>query len=329
MLRWFRQPALERRDLARISGALAVLNIGLGLVVVLGAPLFASLLGDERLTAMLQWMSLQFVLNALEAVPYSLAYRSMAYKRLALVELASTMVSSVTTLSLALSGAGVWALVFGYLAGAVTRTSLYVWLGGFVWPSFDFRGIGPHIKFGSRVTVGRLLWQATWQADILIAGRAFAQETVGLLLRVDAPRDAADVEGHVGHQPGRAPPSRGFRTSGRDCGCGSCMRCAYWPSPRFPRCGDVVGRPGVHRGRARPELAAGERGIADRELRDTHADAADGAGDGPDGNRPRGSRAAQHDDRRTVLPIAFLIGARFGLLGLASSGCWLSRWCSR
>lgn len=171
---------IERRDLARIGGALAVLNAGSALVVALGAPLFADALGDERLTAVLRWLSLQFVLSAFEAVPYSLAYRSMDYKRLAMVELATTLVSAVTTLLLALSGAGVWALVFGTLTGALARTSLYVWVSGFVWPSFDLRGIGPHVRFGGTVTLTKLLWQVTAQADILIAGRLFAHEVVGL-----------------------------------------------------------------------------------------------------------------------------------------------------
>jgi len=96
------------------------------------------------------------------------------------VELATTLLTSFSTLLLALAGMGVWALVLGTLVGAALRTSLYVWFGGFVRPSFDLRGIGEHLRFGGAVTITRVLWQTTSQADILIGGRILADEVVGL-----------------------------------------------------------------------------------------------------------------------------------------------------
>jgi O-antigen/teichoic acid export membrane protein len=172
-------PTLDQRDTARVGGALATLNIACGLVMVLGAGLFARLLGDVRLTPILQVLSLQFVLTAIESVPLSLAQRNMDFKRLAGIELIATLVGSLMTLVLAWLGAGVWALVIGNLSGAALRTILYVALGGFVWPSFNFRGIGPHLRFGGAVTVARFLWQLTYQADMLVAGRLFTHQAVG------------------------------------------------------------------------------------------------------------------------------------------------------
>jgi teichuronic acid exporter len=172
-------PVLEKGDMARVGGALAALNIACGLVMALGAGLFASLLGEIRLTPLLQVLSLQFLLTAIESVPLSLAQRRMDFKRLAGIELAATLLGSLLTLLLAWLGAGVWALVIGNLSGAALRTILYVALGGFVWPSFNFRGIGPHLRFGGAVTVTRFLWQLTYQADMLIAGRLFTRELVG------------------------------------------------------------------------------------------------------------------------------------------------------
>lgn len=172
-------PTLARQDTARVGGALFALNIGCGAVMALGAGVFAELLGDIRLTPILRVLSLQFVLTAIESVPLSLAQRNMDFKRLAGIELAATMLGSLLTLLLAWLGAGVWALVIGNLAGAALRTVLYVAIGGFVWPSFNFRGIGPHLRFGGAVTVTRFLWQLTYQADMLVAGRLFTREAVG------------------------------------------------------------------------------------------------------------------------------------------------------
>jgi O-antigen/teichoic acid export membrane protein len=173
-------PRLDTGELARVAGALATLNIGCGLIIVFGAPLFAKLLGNPALTPIIQVLSVQFLLTAIECIPQSLAYRRMDFRRLAGIELASTLLGALTTLTLAWIGAGVWALVAGTLSAGALRTLLYVALGGFVWPSFDLRGIGHHIRFGGAVTASRLLWQATSQADILIAGRMFSQQIVGL-----------------------------------------------------------------------------------------------------------------------------------------------------
>jgi teichuronic acid exporter len=170
---------LEKSDLSRVAGALAVLNIGCGLAIALGAPLFADLLGQERLTPILQVLSLQFVFTALEAVPQSLAYRRMDFKRLAFIEMAGTLLGALLTLLLAWRGFGVWALVIGNLAAGALRATLYA-TRDFVWPSFNLKGIGHHIRFGGTVTVQRFLWQVTSQADVLIAGRVFTREAIGL-----------------------------------------------------------------------------------------------------------------------------------------------------
>ncbi|HVZ35733.1 MAG TPA: lipopolysaccharide biosynthesis protein [Polyangiaceae bacterium] len=172
-------PKLDARDMARVGGALAMLNIGCGLAVALGAPVFAKLLGDIRLSPLLRVLSLQFLLTAIESVPLSLAQRNMDFKRLAGIELAATLLGSLVTLLLAWLGGGVWALVIGNLAGAALRTLLYVALNGFTWPSFNFRGIGPHLRFGGAVTITRFLWQLTSQADLLIAGRVLTREAIG------------------------------------------------------------------------------------------------------------------------------------------------------
>jgi teichuronic acid exporter len=171
---------LDRRELSRVAGALALLNIACGLIVGLGAPVFAYLLADERLTAILRALALQFALFAIVAVPESLAHRRMEFKRLAMIELVATLVTALTTLFLAWLDLGVWALVLGSLTGTSLRTVLYVALCGIVWPSFNLRGIGSHVRFGSAITAGRLVWQITYQSDLLIAGRLLSNDIVGL-----------------------------------------------------------------------------------------------------------------------------------------------------
>ena len=171
---------LDRRELAQLAGAFATLNVGCGVVVIAAAPIVAELLGDPRLADVIRVSSLQFVLNAIDAVPQSLTQRGMKFSVLAKIELVVTLLSSVATLALAYIGAGVWALVFGNLAGGILRTALFLAQGTGVWPSFAFRGIGRHVRFGGAVTAARMFWQVAHQADVLVAGRFLTEGAVGL-----------------------------------------------------------------------------------------------------------------------------------------------------
>jgi len=172
--------AISRDDLARIAGALVVLNLGLGLVAALSAPLAAAVFNDSRLADVVRVSAIHFLLNAASTVPQSLATRDMKFKWLASIELGSNLVASASTLALAWVGAGVWALVLGSLAGGVLRTCFLVVQGESVRPSFALRGIGRHLSFGGALTSGRMLWQLGLQSDILIAGRFLTQEAVGV-----------------------------------------------------------------------------------------------------------------------------------------------------
>lgn len=172
-------PSLATQDLARVAGLAVALNLAIALLVVVLAPLAGQLYGDSRLTSVIQVSSLQFVPVALGAVPQALATREMRFKWLAAVELASGLAASLTTVALAMSGAGVWSLVLGGLAGSSVRAILLV-RDSWITPSFDFAGIRRHVAFGGTLTAARLVWQVVNQSDVLIAGRFLTQEAVGV-----------------------------------------------------------------------------------------------------------------------------------------------------
>ena len=171
---------LERGDLARVAGMLLLLNSACAVIVALAAPLLASVFGDPRLGAVIRVTSVQLLLAAVAAIPEALAYRDMRFKWLAAVDTATAFAASVVTLAFAWYGAGVWALVLGSLAGHVARTVLLIARGGpFVRPLFDLRGVGRFLRFGGTWSGARFVWQLTYQADVLIAGRFLGEAAVG------------------------------------------------------------------------------------------------------------------------------------------------------
>ena len=99
-------PTLGRDELQKVAGVAIALNLAMGLLVVLAAPLAAAAFGDERLTLIIQVLALQFPLNALCTVPQALARRDMNFKWLAWIELASGLASNLCTLGLGLVRGG-------------------------------------------------------------------------------------------------------------------------------------------------------------------------------------------------------------------------------
>jgi O-antigen/teichoic acid export membrane protein len=170
---------LSETDLRRVAGALLVLNVVCFVAAVISAPLIASVFGHPELEPIVQVAALQLVLNAFAAIPEALAYRHMRFGWLAIIDIATGLTTSAATLGLALTGAGVWALVFGALLGCSVRTVLLLAIGGFVRPSFKIGGIGRLLRFGGAWSGARFAWQLTYQADVLIAGRFLAEEAVG------------------------------------------------------------------------------------------------------------------------------------------------------
>lgn len=172
-------PDLDRNDLGSVSGAVLALNLGMGVLVVLMAPLAAWFYAEPRLTLLIQVAALHFVFNAAGTIPQALAYRDMNFKWLAYVELATVGLGGLATLGLALLGYGVWALLAGSLLQNLVRTAMLL-RHGMPWPVFQRRGLRRHLTFGGTLAITRLVSQIVYQSDVIIAGRLLSQQALGL-----------------------------------------------------------------------------------------------------------------------------------------------------
>jgi O-antigen/teichoic acid export membrane protein len=171
---------LEQTELARVTGAVISLNFGAAALLVLGAPLAALALHEPRATAVIRVSALQFAFSAVSAVPQALLTRDFNFRTLAWIETVSGVLTNLSTLLLAWLGAGVWALVGGYQAGAAVKAVLLIGSGTWVWPRFQLTGIKRHLRFGGALTTARLTWQVSSQVDVLIAGRFLGSNALGI-----------------------------------------------------------------------------------------------------------------------------------------------------
>ena len=171
-----RSADIGRDDLRKIYGVSLLLGAGMTAALVAAAPLLSGLFQEPRLAWPIAAASLQIFLGAVAIIPSALATRELSFRRLSTIEMAAGVSSIAMTLLLAVLNAGVWALVLGTLFGALIRSGALLIFGARVWPRFDLRGIGEHVKFGLTVAGNRVSYFIVVQSDVLI-GSAFLSTT--------------------------------------------------------------------------------------------------------------------------------------------------------
>lgn len=161
-----------------ISGAAGLV---LAPALALAAPALARLLDAPTLAQILPALSLSLLIGAFSNVPASLLQREMRFRVLATRQVVATTVSVVVAVVLAVSGAGVWALVAQTLVRSVISF-------GMLWGSTDFRPAwafsGPAARemsaFGSKNIGVELLRRARTEGEVLLIGVLAGTTALGL-----------------------------------------------------------------------------------------------------------------------------------------------------
>lgn len=175
------QKEVSEREVRQLFGMLVVLNGSLALAQVVGAPLAAAYYRQPIVADMLRVQALLYLTTPFVALPYALLSRTMEFRHQASANVVASVASAGAALGGALAGWGVWTLVvapmvlFTVRAVMMTRAA-----GSLVWPLFDFRGAGRLARFGGIMAAGQLFWFLQSQADVFIAGRVFSPSVLGL-----------------------------------------------------------------------------------------------------------------------------------------------------
>ncbi len=172
---------VDERRIGQVFGLLIVSNTLLAGAQLLAAPHAAAYYGQPEVAVMLQVQALVYLTTPFIALPSALLARQLDFRRQALINLVCAGVGGTVALTLAVSGYGVWALVWAPIAGFGARAlGLTLISGGLVRPIFDFRGAGDIVGFGTALTLCQLFWILQSQSDIVIAGGSFTPHDLGL-----------------------------------------------------------------------------------------------------------------------------------------------------
>ena len=112
-------------DVAWTIGIARAVTVGIALF--LAAPLAARLLGDPRATRIIQLVALRPLIAALASIRLAERERSLQFREIALVDLATAAVQTIVAIALA-KVLGVWAMALGMLGGTLAGVTVSYWL---------------------------------------------------------------------------------------------------------------------------------------------------------------------------------------------------------
>jgi len=176
-----RTEQIDKRQLRQILGIIFCINIAAFIFTYLSAPLVAAFFGEPRVTSIVRWLSVNFILISFYIVPQSICMKEMAYKKKTQIDVTARILSSMMTLGLAFYGYGVWSLVISEIAlHLIKLIGFNVFMRSVIVPVFSLRGVGRFIQFGALLTVDRILYWAYGHLDGVILGRLLGKELLGL-----------------------------------------------------------------------------------------------------------------------------------------------------
>lgn len=164
-----------------------VLRVGLTviglLITIICIPLFNHLYPNRPLLVpVVLALSIVNLINAITSTPIVLLKRRLVFRRLAILDVASSVMMLLTAPLLASLGFGPWSLVLGeHLAGALTSTA-GIWLYRRPWrPSlrFDLSIARQYLRFGWHILVNMQITYLLDQFDDFWTGTVLGSAAVG------------------------------------------------------------------------------------------------------------------------------------------------------
>lgn len=176
------RPTLTHRHLTTgftlsiLSGAL------MGAAIYAAAPLIADFFLIPELTLVVRALSFKFLLEAASVMPESLLQRELMFKKLSTVEFVAFAAGfAATGVTLALLGAGLWALTLAYLGQALVRSIILIIIKPHpMRPELHYQEFKDLIFYGGGFTAARIGNYIGTQGDKMVVGRWLGAESLGV-----------------------------------------------------------------------------------------------------------------------------------------------------
>ena len=175
----------RRDDVEESAETVFVANLVLGAIlttgVALAAPLVAGFFREPLVTPLLRVLSFTFILEALGSIQLVLLRRNMDFRRKLIPDVGRSVVKGVVSIAAAATGFGVWALVWGQLAGVIAS----VILSWTVLPWHPRLRIHRHLlpslmRFGGPLIITDIQYAIWANLDYVVVGRLLGDTALGV-----------------------------------------------------------------------------------------------------------------------------------------------------
>ncbi|MFH1104584.1 MAG: lipopolysaccharide biosynthesis protein [Actinomycetota bacterium] len=175
----------RRQDVEESAETVFVANLVLGAiltaVVALSAPMVATFFREPLVTPLLRVLSFTFILEALGSVQLVLLRRNMDFRRKLIPDVGRSIVKGVVSVAAAATGFGVWALVWGQLAGVLASVILS-------WTVLPWRPrlrvhrrlLPSLMRFGAPLIVTDIQYAIWANLDYVVVGRFLGDTALGI-----------------------------------------------------------------------------------------------------------------------------------------------------
>ncbi|WP_187262781.1 lipopolysaccharide biosynthesis protein [Pontibacter beigongshangensis] len=170
----------EHYNTAFWTGVLWAIGVYL-LILFIVAPMAAVFYKEPILRSIIPVLSIGVLCSPVNLVHKAQLNKQMSFKKLALIDNSSSILSGILSVGLAYMGAGVWALVFHTVATIVIAMPLYFkatrWLPKFQWDKQAFKDV---FGFGIYTTGTNFFSVLMLNLDYLLIGKLLSASALGV-----------------------------------------------------------------------------------------------------------------------------------------------------
>ncbi|WP_300440074.1 lipopolysaccharide biosynthesis protein [Christiangramia sp.] len=154
--------------------------------IYFSAPLIAQFYEESILIGLVRLYCTTFIISAFSAVQLARLTKKMEFRTQTIIAIPSAIVGGFVGIVMALSGYGVWSLVWSSISGALIN-SILLWLYSDWRPElvFDFKKLKNHFNFGYKLTLSELLDRTFSNLFLIAIGKYFSAAQVGFYTRAE------------------------------------------------------------------------------------------------------------------------------------------------
>lgn len=173
----------SRAQLSSLYWLNIIVSVLIGVIIILLSPLLSEFYREPRLTQLLFYISLNFLIIPFGQQFQALLQKELRFDILTKIEVTSTLLSAFFSIYLAFKGYGVYSLISGILLNSMLRSGILMTIGWKHWkPDLHFRFVDlkEYLEFGLYQMGERSVNYLSANVDYLFVGKFLGAHILGI-----------------------------------------------------------------------------------------------------------------------------------------------------